>query len=261
MYTQKSRPSRAAHRGATARQNFLCACARVGTGGEQGREHSALRDWTHFWNRLRRGHSPSQSSRPTRNNVPEVRRARQASPLRAPLRLNCRVQKDCLLQFCSCYGRPGRGRFRFPLRTRGSWDEILLNRAHLHAGARASREGRGKGPAAAARAPAASIVLLRGEAARRGKRGGRRSRARGGDCLLRRRHINKRLSAAGAGAGWARGRAEGGWLRAGRGIPRPRAGAGCGAPPPARAGGEGPFARPGAADHAPRACLGTAFNF
>ena len=66
----------------------------------------------------------------------------------------------------------------FPLRTRGSWYKILLNRTYLHTGARASMAGRGEGPAGA-RAPEASIVLLRGEAPRRGKRGGQRETGAG----------------------------------------------------------------------------------
>lgn len=66
----------------------------------------------------------------------------------------------------------------FPLRTRGSRYKILLNRTYLHTGARASRAGRGKGPAAE-RAPEASIVLLRGEAPWRGKRGGQRETGAG----------------------------------------------------------------------------------
>ena len=66
----------------------------------------------------------------------------------------------------------------FLLRTRSSWYKILLNRTYLHTGARAARAGRGEGPAAA-RAPEASIVLLRGEAPRRGKRGGHRETGAG----------------------------------------------------------------------------------
>lgn len=60
-------------------------------------------------------YSPSKSSRSTRNNVPKVWRAHQANPpSNRSLLLNCLVQKDCLLQFCSCYRWPGRCRFRFP---------------------------------------------------------------------------------------------------------------------------------------------------
>lgn len=87
----------------------------------------------------------------------------------------------------------------FRLRRRGSRDQILLNRADLHTGACASGAGRGEGRAAA-RVPAASIVLLRGEAARRGKRGGPQGRGRGLPTTQQR--VNKRPGEEGDAEAW-----------------------------------------------------------
>ena len=153
-------------------------------------------------------HSPSKHSRSTRNNVLEVRSERQANPP-PPIAPSSSTALSRKIVSCSSAvataGREGVDS-AFPVRTRGSRYKILLNRTHLHTGARASRAERREGPAAA-RAPGASIVLLRGEAPRRGKRGGQRETG-AGTAYYGLRHINKRLLDGGCGeggvAGWER---------------------------------------------------------
>ena len=159
---------------------------KLGAGGLGSANTAALYTSVHLW-LVKTKHLFFWFKASTRSSVPTVQTAPGQPPASTP---SASAESRKIVSSSSSVATANGGiDSAFPLRRRGSRDQILLNRADLHTGACAPRAGRGEGRASA-RVPAASIVLLRGEAARRGKRGGPRGRGR--VLPTPQRHVNKR---------------------------------------------------------------------